>query len=275
MPIARNLTRRALARSVTAGVAVGGLWAAGLRAMGVPNVPTLSVVGTGTSQLALLDTTSARVLVVLGMPSQDLLDQIPAMLTVLRQRIDLLIGDELALDGFGNLARDRWNVTHELVIPAERGNHRSPDTTRRTIVRTDLAIDPGNGFASVLVVRPRHEWNMATTTDGSTQRWALSVHREATEIVLGPLAEGVLLGATSRPALVVSPGDDPRLLVEKLGPAAVALNGSAVEEAGEALTSVAIVRIFRDDVARFELLRDGVRLPRWALPAYSSDSDRS
>jgi hypothetical protein len=106
-------------------------------------------------------------------------------------------------------------------------------------------------------------------------RWALAVRRTASEVVLAPQADGMLLAPLSRPSLVVWPGDDPRLIVEKLRPGAVAMNAPAVEEAGDALASVESVRIFRDDITRFELRGDGVRLPTWTRPAYSSDSERS
>jgi hypothetical protein len=275
MPFAGQLTRRALVRSLTAGGALGGLWAAGLRATGIPDVPTLSVAGTGASQVALLDTTGSRALVLLGTTPQELLDQVPAMLTILRQRIDLLIGDESNVDAIADHARDRWNVAHELVIPTILGGRRDPTSPRRTVVRGDLGIELDQGITASLTIAPRDEWKMASASEAAATRWALAVRRDGSEVVMGPAAEAVLLATAPRPSLVVSPGDDARLIAQKIRPGAIALNASAIDEARNALGEVATVRIFRDDVARFELNRDGVRLPAWAQTAYSSDSERS
>jgi hypothetical protein len=138
--------------------------------MGLPDVPTLSVVGTGASQLALLDTTGARALIVLGLPQQDVLDQVPAMLTTFRQRIDLLIGDEAAIDVVAGHARDRWNTAHELVIPTALGGRAALERSRRTVVRSGLTIELGDGCTTTLTIAPQGEWENTDADDDMPPR---------------------------------------------------------------------------------------------------------
>ena len=268
-PLMQRYPRRWLIQRGAVGAAIGSLWGAGLRATALPDVPTISVVGERRAQIVLLDAMGSRALILLGEPSTGLLERLPAMLTALRQRIDLIIGSESVLAGVAVDVAERWRARHTLIVPTWLGGPDSPDTARASLVRSDLELGLG-GVKATMRISPRQEWRAGSSDSTDGPAWAVAVERETSRVLLSPTAAGTLIAGPRRPVLVITPGDDIRLVVEKISPLALAVNGDAVDESTRSRT-LPLVRTFRDDVARFELGRDGVRLPPWAQLAAGGD----
>lgn len=264
----RRHPRRWLLRRGAIGVGLGTVWAAGLHAMGLPDAPSLSIVGEKGSQIVLLDTTGARALILLGEPSDRLVEQIPSLMTALRQRIDIVIGADAVLAGSAAGIGERWHARHQLVVPDRLGGTHPPDTAERTTVRSALSLDLGTGIRASIHISARGEWRAGDEGEGAA--WAVLIAHGASRIALAPTAAGALVAGPNRPSLIVTPGDDIALIEEKLSPGAVAVNADALAPDKEA-SGFALLRTFPDDVARVELRADGVRLPGWAQPGTAGD----
>lgn len=255
-----RINRRSLVAG-GAGIALGSGWAAALRATTLPAHPSLAVVGAGTAQVALLDTTTARALILLGTPTEALLGQLPAMLTTLRQRIDVIIGGEWALEAPGAGFAGRWAVRHRLLVPATIGGDHAPDSAHQTTVTRDIALELGRNVVVEIRVTPRQEWR--TTDAGSGTVWCMTIRHAGNVIALGPDTTAAAELGPIQPSLAVAPGDEPDRLAATLQPASIAVNAAYLEEYTDA-GEVVRLRIFPEDVARVELHEDGLKLPPWA-----------
>jgi hypothetical protein len=270
VPLDGVISRRTLIASGAAGALVGGGWAAGLRATSMPAHPTLSLVGVDSAQIALLDTTSVRVVIALGTPTDKLVDQIPALMTVLRQRIDLLVTHETVLPMLGPSFTSRWAVRHHLVIPEPVDGSDTPTPPDHTRVVSDLAVDLNNDFTLNLRVSPRNEWALQ---NGEARRlWSITLQHANTVILLAPDTSAAVATSDDRPSLVVTPGPDPDLLVGKLAPGGIAMNAGHLDDAQR---PTVVLRTHLDDIARIEFRDKRITLPPWAEDPYSSDSIRS
>ncbi len=257
-----GITRRALLVSGGLGILAGGTWGAAIQALATPSVPSLSVVGTEDMQIVLLDTTEVRVLLLLGSPDNDLQSQIPGMLTMLRQRVDLLVGGASSVNALGSLFRDRWQLAHTLAIAEPTSAHVASGTL--TTVSDDLTIDLGNGVSIDLRIAVRGAWNL--TTNPHTL-WAAIILHEEHKVVLAPSGEALVeMGATT-PSLALVPKSSLVEITSILGPAAIAPNSrdGLTLQVQEPLDTL-LVRIYPQDTARFEFSTSGLTLPSWHEP---------
>jgi hypothetical protein len=255
-----RISRRSLVAG-GAGIALGGGWAAALQATTLPDHPSLAVVGASTSQVALLDATAARALILLGPLSDALLDQLPAMLTTLRQRIDVVIGAEAVLGALGSGFAGRWAVQHRLLVPTTIGGDHAPDSAHHTTVTRDITLELDPNLVVELRVTPRQEWR--ATDAGAGTVWCATIRHAGNVIVLAPDTTAAAELGPIRPSLAIAPGDDPEELATTLQPGSIAANAAYLDEKADA-SKVVRLRIFPEDVARVELHVDGVRLPPWA-----------
>ncbi|HEV2074485.1 MAG TPA: hypothetical protein VGR29_12715 [Thermomicrobiales bacterium] len=259
MERATGITRRALLTSVGLGILAGGTWGAAIQALATPSAPSLSVVGKEDMQIVLLDTTEVRVLLLLGSPDDDLQSQIPGMLTMLRQRVDLLVGASSSVNALGSSFRNRWQLVHTLAIAEPASPPVASETL--TTVRDDLMIDVGNGVSLDLRIAVRGAWKQ---TVNSHTLWAAIIRYGEHKIVLAPSGEALVeLGATS-PSLALVPVSPLGDIANTIGPGAIATNSrdDLTLQVQEPLGTV-LVRIYAQDTARFELSRSGLTLPAW------------
>ena len=254
-----RITRRTLIASCGLGILTGGTWGAAVHGLATPSSPSLSVVGKDDMQVVLLDTTDVRVLILLGTPDEDLQRQIPAMLTLLRQRVDLLVGTSSSVNALGLRFRNRWRVTHALVV-AEPASAPTMSGTR-TSVRENLQTDLGSGVSMELRLAPRGAWNRSMTP---LTPWVAVIRSGEHEVILAPNGEALVDMGVPAPSLALVPQSPLAHIARTLGPSAIATNSR--EELSlqiqEPLDTV-LVRIYPQDTARFEFSSSGLTLPNW------------
>ena len=250
-------SRRVLVTSVIAGLVAGGAWGAALQAIARPSLPTLSVIGHGDAQIVLLDTTEVRVLVLLGNPGENLKMQMPALLTMFSQRIDLLIGTPTAVASFGVGFRDRWSVSHTLLVP--ESEEAGVNTASQTLISRNTRIALGGDISLALLLTTRNAWNTANPTRFP---WIVAVEGETPLAALAADQHSIAMLATHGVGLVVVPQASPERLAILPGPASLATNARDDLVAPQSTTM--LVRTYPEDIARFELRSNGIALPSWA-----------
>lgn len=241
------------------GLAAGAAWGTAIHTLGTPSVPSLSVIGKQGMQIALLDTTKVRVLFLLGTPDSELREEIPGILTVLRQRIDIVVGSSDGVDALGAPFRERWRVRHTLVIP-EGGSTVAP-TVDSTGVTQDLNIDLGDGGSIDIQITSRGGWNRTATTH---TLWVVALHSGQHKLTLAPTAESLAALVDGGSSLLILPD-------MRTGRSAAALQAHIIATNGrhdltfprESGRGAVLVRTYPHDVARFELHVDGIALPSW------------
>jgi hypothetical protein len=241
--------RRTLILSAVAGVIAGGAWGAAIQALAKPSTPTLSIIGKGETQVILLDTTRLRVLILCGTPDEELRAQIPALLTMLRQRIDILVGTSAALDALGHEFWQRWRVSHSFVLAD--GVTAGQDTSTQTWITQAVGAELGDGVSIDFSLTTRDEWE-ATMEPRSL--WAVTVRAGSSLVTLAPDMDSALVLSAPRSTLVAT-----------LLPASIAVNSEDdLTWPTEDPSGAVLVRIYPEDISRFELRDDGIALPTWA-----------
>jgi hypothetical protein len=252
--------RRTLVLSAVAGVIAGGAWGAAIQGLAKPSTPTLSIIGKGGTQVILLDTTRLRVLILCGTPDGELQAQIPALLTMLRQRIDILVGTSAALDAFGQEFWQRWRVSHSFVLA--NGMAAGKDTSTRTWITQAVGAELGDGVSIEFSVTMRDEWDV---TMESRSLWAVTVRAGSSLVTLAPDMDSALVLSAPGPTLVVVPQGNVNRLMATLVLASIAVNpADDLTWPTEDSSGAVLVRIYPEDISRFELRDDGIALPTWA-----------
>lgn len=250
-------SRRALLTSTIAGLIAGGAWGAALQTIARPSHPTLSVIGRGDAQIVLLDTTEIRVLVLLGTPKEDLQTQIPALLTMFSQRIDLIIGTRTAITSLGPEFKGRWRVSHTLLVP--ESEETVANTSARTLMTKNARINLRDGISLVLLLTTRNAWNAASPTSFS---WVLAIEGNIPLAALAADQHSIVMLATNGVGLVIVPEASPERIASLPGPASMAIN--ARDDLLAPQSATILVRTYPEDIARFELHGEGIALLPWA-----------
>lgn len=115
------MNRRELIVGSLSGAAIGAGWVAGFGVLLQRQEPTLSVIGKGTSLLALLDTGNVRVLVAAGPGDPRLTRNLSALLGVFRPRIDLLLGSESGVAEFTAKTLARYGNPLRMILDQPTG----------------------------------------------------------------------------------------------------------------------------------------------------------
>jgi hypothetical protein len=199
-------------------------------------------------------------MILLGRPDDNLISRIPALLTVLHQRIDLLVGTSTAVSTLGPDFRRRWRVAHTFLFP--EGKSTELDRPAQTWITDDVDADLGNGISLGFFVTSRNAWNAT----GATQHlWMITVATRTNLVTLTPDSSSAEVLAADSAVLLVVPNADVERLLTTRAPAAIAIN--ARYDLGEPFredASAMLVRIYGEDIARFEIREDGIALPTWA-----------
>jgi hypothetical protein len=252
--------RRTLVLSAVAGVITGGAWGAAIQALAKPSTPTLSIIGKRGTQVILLDTTRLRVLILCGTPDGELQAQIPALLTMLRQRIDILVGTSAALDALGHEFWQRWRVSHSLVLAD--GGTAGQDTSTQTWITGAVGAELGDGVSIDFSLTTRDEWDV---TMEPRSLWAVTVRAGWSVVTLAPDMDSALVLSAPGSTLVVVPQGNANRLMATLLPASIAVNSADdLTWPTEDPSGAVLVRIYPEDISRFELRDDGIALPTWA-----------
>jgi hypothetical protein len=254
-----RITRRRLLASCGLGTLTGGIWGAAVHGLATPSAPSLSVVGKEDMQIVLLDNTEVRVLILLGTPDQDLQRQIPGMLTLMRQRVDLLVGSSSSVSTLGSRFRDRWGLAQALAIAEPTSAPIMSGTF--TSVRENLQVNLGNGVSMDLRLASRGAWNR---TMKPLTLWSALIRYGEHAIVLAPSGEALVETGVAAPSLALVPEYPLPHITRTLGPSAIATNSrdELTLQIQEPLNTV-LIRIYPQVTARFEFSPSGLTLPTW------------
>lgn len=264
----RRATRRQAIATIASGAVLGGIWGAAFPALAMESRPTLSVVGRRNAQVVLIDSTDARALVLVGAPDDDLMSRLPAMMTMFRQRIDLIVGAQSILATRADRLRDRWTIIHAISLQSnETGEFLSMPATR---VTGDIGISLGGGLSLICRVGHRDEWRSNGVKRESPLWTATLTHTGGTTVIAPDTAS---IAATSPPAasLIVTP-DIPSPEVARRYPSrGFAANYDSASVEGDISTPGSLTRIYPEDIARFVLHDDGIDLPSWTVTYRDGD----
>lgn len=253
-------SRRTLLFGASIGLVAGSAWGAALQALATPTKPSLSIVGREDAQIALLDTTKIRVLILLGIPDNRLQTQIPALLTVFRQRVDILVGSRDAVDALEPGFSSRWHIARTLVV-SDDGSGRPGDLTT-TLVDGNLDVNLGSGINMHIKSTTRNAWS---NVDPTRSFWLASITHGDRYMCLAVDPKSCTLLAPRYATLITCPVADPADLTQKLAPASIATNArDRMKIDTTTLSNPWIIRVFPTDIARFTFDEKGLRLPEWS-----------
>lgn len=251
--------RRSLVIGAITGVMAGGVWGAAIQRLATPSTPSLAIIGKRDAQIVLLDTTRIRVLILLGIPDEDLQLQIPALLTMLRQRVDIVIGSISAIESLGQEFMERWQVTKSLVFP--ESSVVRPGAPLQTSVTSDMTADLGTGISLQLTSTMRGAWNAA---EAPRNLWQVLITDGRTNVSLSPNVASALILAPQAATLLIIPRADPGQILSPLYPAALATNArDDLELPDDTSRTISLVRTYPQDISHFELVHIGLQLPAW------------
>jgi hypothetical protein len=253
-------SRRSVVATLLSGAVLGGMWGAAFPVFASENRPSMAVVGHKGAQIVLLDSSEARVLLLVGDPDERLFDTLPAMMTLFRQRIDVLVASQPVLLRHVRELQDRWTIRHAISI-----QHR-PELETASIPTTPVtdvvSVSLGANITLECQVSHRREWD-ARTQHGTSTLWTASVHHPGSRTLIAPdLAS--LEASTRQPAtLLISPDLPTAALtdVRPYGAYACNYDGEGIEDADT--DALLLTRIYPQDIARFVLHDEGIDLPPW------------
>lgn len=260
------MSRRNWLATSLAGMVAGGMWGGALRVLATPTGPTLSVIGRDTAQIALLDTLSVRVLVVINQPDSGLVDRIPALMTVMKQRIDIVIASTQGATSLGASFEARWNVNHTIIIPEDFDVYRAPTSHARSLLNRGTTLDLGRGVTVELMVTSRDGWNNSP----ANLLWSMKVSHYGIAVVLGPNDASLLATSIDRPSLIVAPQITTFSIGKKLTPGGIAVNANDRQDIFDDDRNFALTSIYPEDIGRFTFKENGIELPAWTSPGTKS-----
>lgn len=253
-----TMTRRQLTFGALAGVIAGGAWGAAIQSLAKASSPTISIIGKGASQIALIDTMRVRVLVFLGPQVPVLVETIPMLMTMVRQRIDVVIGSSTVIDTLPEGFMSRWHVAHAFAIPDPDALR--PDSKTYTTIVEDRRLDLGDGCILELRRSTRDAWD---TRALPRILWSVMTTFGTATVILAPDEHSLDVLAEQGASVVAVPNGETDHIARLLTPASVAING---RDGLDTAPATALVRIFPTDVARLTIENDQVALPSWAVP---------
>lgn len=263
-------SRRDVVATVASGALFGALWGAAFPIVATERRPTIAVVGHRNAQVVLIDASPARALVLSGEPGVELLDMLPAIMTMFRQRIDLVIGAPSPLADHGQRIAQRWRVGHTIDL---RGGEQVPSLWSSTTF-VDKAIDIALGSSMELNIRMgfRGQWR-PDAAEPDSPLWCATLSTSGGDVVIAPNPASVsAVGPLSTALMIVPDAPDPNVLsASPTSALAVNYDSKTIDEApaGQA----ALTRIFPRDVARIVIGDGALHLPEWTLTPGDADTD--
>lgn len=263
-------SRRDLIATVTGGALLGALWGAAFPIVATERRPTVSVVGHQNAQVILIDSSSARVLMLSGEPDDELLEALPAIMTVFRQRVDLLVAPPRTLADRGIALRQRWRIRH--AISLGKGHVPPPSALSTTSVQDTLEVSLDEETRLLLRIGYRDNWRADVVGTG-TSLWCATLDTPAGRITIAPDVPSIAaIGPPTSVLMIVPDAPAPEILARS--PAAgLAVNYDSNSLRTPPAPGPALTRIYPRDVARIVIAGDHLELPEWtAIPTASPGS---
>lgn len=260
-----SLSRRELINVLTGGALIGGLWATAFTGFATEDDASLSVVGGRGAQVVIVDSKPERALILVGMPDDHLLERLPAMMTIFRQRIDIIIGSHVALEHLAASFRSRWNLSHAVVLRSDVAS--TPLSMATTTVVESARIDLGRKLTIDCHVGHRGEWS-ESIHDTEDDYWCIQIDHAAGRVIIAPNAASLETITLPAASLLVVPEAPPKATLHRVQVSAIAANEDA-KFLPDLAADIPLTRIYPIDVARFELTGEKLRLPPWTQQSHT------
>lgn len=262
-----TVNRRNLVATIAGGAVLGGLWGAAFPALATERRPTVAVVGEGNAQIVLVDSGAARALILAGEPEDTLFEELPAMMTMFRQRIDLLIGAGPTLRAHAGRLASRWRTSHALMMSSGADAPSLP--IAHTVVSETVRFRLSATMRGAVHIGHRNEWR-AGEPERDTPLWAIRIADGPASITIAPNVASYAATAPEPATVLISPHAPATALLAISPVSAMAINYDSHTIDPPAENGPALTRIYPHDVARFVFEDDGVQLPEWSMPGPGS-----
>jgi hypothetical protein len=256
----RPVNRRELFTTIAGGVVLGGLWGVAFPVFARENRPSVAIVGHRHAQIALVDSSSARALILLGEPDDRLIDQLPAMMTLFRQRIDLVIGSDTALAPSAADLNARWTTKQAIAFQSTTRASNPPIPT--ITVLTPISIDLDGHVTLVCSPGHRDEW-LASSPQRTSPIWSIELRHSGSTIVFAPDALSLASATPASATMIVTPDAPSQATLRRTTASAWAVNHDTVNEYFKPSDGVALTRIYPEDISRFVWDNSTIVSPPW------------
>lgn len=250
------MNRRELIVGGLCGAAIGSAWVAGLGIVLQRKEPTLSVIGKGTSLLALLDTGYARVLIAAGPGDPRLTRNLDALLGVFRPRLDLLIGTESGVAEFTGRTLARHGNPQRFVLDRPTGISRDASSTRATGPAT-LTVALPKGMTLQIATFVRGAWQNGDTP---TQSWIATITGHGQRCAIADTTDVLALHGDRDVGLGIAATVDLIPDWDMLRVNSLALPSDHITLAPDSESLARIVRIFPREPVIVAFRRDGLAI---------------
>lgn len=257
----QTLSRRAFVPGLMA-TAIGG---SALAALVVGGNPRLMVVGEEEWQIGLLLASRTRVLILTGELSREAMAAIPMLLSVMRQRIDVVMGSSAVLAFLPGGFRERWKVRRIIRLP-------DPEDITTGATALDQVLHLPTGLRVAISTSPRG-FSRAETPGGAdrTATGLITISRGGSIITIADTLDSIADFAPSSTTVAIAPTGRIDHLASRLRVPTICINADQIHDreidfgasSRDLPDARSLVRIFRDDVAEFRLHEDGVAIPAW------------
>ena len=256
-----SLSRRRLAALIGGGALTGALWTTGLAVLARGRHPQLFVLGRERWQVVLLEHGTNRVILLLGEFDASPEAQIDLLCGLLRQHVDVVVGDGATLRLLSSSFRERRAVpmmieTGTLAAP--------PDSTHYRWLIQPMTIRAGR-FSLTIEPLPAQEWRRGET---GQRDWIAHATAGDVSIALAASLDTIARHGDPRSTLAVAPDGAAARLWRVAPGIAVATNSreslDPLDVSGATGSRKVLIRTFRRDIAAF-VIKDGrLTLPDWA-----------
>jgi hypothetical protein len=204
-----------------------------------------------------------------GEPDDELLETLPAIMTVFRQRIDLLVATPRVLAGRGIDLQRRWRIRHAISLGVS--DVAPPSALPTTVVRDALDVSLNEDTRLLLRMGYRNAWRADEASPGSSL-WNATLETPAGRVTIAPDVPSIAAIAPAPSALLIVP-DAPAPEILGVSPS----SGLAVNYDSDSLKSsppsdLALTRIYPRDVARIVVAGDHLELPEWTAVTNASEA---
>lgn len=243
-----------MSRRILIGSAIGVGWAAAVKHFSFPGDMRVSVIGKSRSQLALVDMDQMHTVVCLGAPEDALLRNLPLLMTLFRQHLDLAIGSE---DAIMAIQRHGYKPCETLIVGApRRGNAAAHNVLSRSV-----SIDCGSDAHLNIRLNTIGAWS----SDRNPQTyWSADLRAQECTVAMAATDLDAVSSGPARADIVIVPAATSTTVLRKLGARALATNESSAFDTLSRQPAENVIPIFPDDVAAFGITSNGVTLPSWA-----------
>lgn len=266
-PAKPSMSRRRLTTLILGGALTGAVWTTGLAVLARGRHPQIFALGADEWQVLLFEHGTNRVVILVGTFEASPEPAIDLLCGLLRQHIDVVVGNGEALGLLSSRFRTRRAVTTFI----DTDGSPSHVSSRRYVSLSD-AIRLGAGALHMEVAPlPNGQW---TGEQSTGQQWIVHVSIGDLMIAIGPTLDVIADSGNSNATLAIAPAGDVARLRRTIPGVTVATNSrDSLDQDALAADTMRLVRTFQRDIAAF-VVKDGrIQLPDWTRETHTVDGD--